>query len=165
MKDSAPQNYSPQLDAAKSEAMRWLHEPKTRQDIRTFSHVGSGAPYVFSAFVRIMNYMKQLCEATLIIQCVKHGVFHTEDETTDDCLLSGFIDFELDDKLEDELAKAFVDDILLLSPASNGKRAIGILDMLKNMNRPSMPNLMGMLGNQSDETDSPPMEVTDSDDE
>jgi len=147
--------FSPELDKAKSEAMSWLWNPKNRQDIRTFTHINPGGPYVFSAFVRISNYMKQLTDAELSFQCMSHGCFHKEQEINNQetkCQLTGFIDFELDDKIEDELAKAFVDDILLLSPASNGKRAIGVLDMLKNMSRPSM-NPLGMLGNMLNGTE------------
>ncbi len=148
MKDQQ-NNYSPEIDKAKAQGIEWLYNPKDRKAIRTFTHINPGGPYVFSAYVEEMNYMKQLCEAPMLVQCQTHQTFHKvteqEDETSKECKLTGLIDFEINHELEDEVAKNFADNILLLSPAANGKRALTVADMIKNMNRPSF-NPMGMLG-------------------
>lgn len=165
MKNS-PGSYSPEFDKAKSSALEWTVQPKNRNDIRTFSHINPVAPYIFSAYIEIMTYRKQLNESPLVYECSACESFHLEENIQENCLLTGEIDTDLDLTIEDKQAKSFVEDILLLSPAVNGKRAINIIDMLKNMNRPSngLGNLMGMLGqDQSDEQDALPMDPPDED--
>ncbi len=150
-----PSKFQPVTDKAKAEAIEWAIRPQNKQDMRTFSSVGGGSPYLLSAVTSIYNYIKQLLEAEIKPYCSIHKEFHSEKEFKPDCKFTGQLSFELDLQKEDMEMKGFIDELLLLSPAVKGRRAETIIDMVKNMNRPSF-NPMGMIsGMMGGNTESP----------
>lgn len=152
-----PEQYQPVTDRAKAKIMEWASRPTTEQDIMTFSTINPTAVYIFSAIQAINNYKKQLLEPILSQYCNTHKETHKESDLElviekeiyftyekMKCDLSGPIIFEMDTTLRDEPTKELVLKMLLLAVSAHA-RADKFIDMIKNMNRPSM-NPMAMLG-------------------
>jgi hypothetical protein len=119
-----PTPSSPVIDEAKAKAITWLRRPDNDDEKMVFSDVGAGVPFIMSSLTQIYDYVEQLLTAKI----------NEENPRL----------FKLDPNVKNSQMRALFSDLLLLSPAQQGKRALLISDMIKNMNRPQF-NPMAML--------------------
>lgn len=160
--DKNPSNQSPELDKAKSEAIIWTIRPKDDQDIKTFSHIQPGSAFILASITQIHDYIEQLLESKMTFECSKCNEYHEETAVEETCELTSKIGYIIDKTVTNSQIKELVDDILLTSVSQGGKRALAIIEMLKNMSRPSgLGGLMSMFRGQSDEEDATQIDTND----
>lgn len=128
-KQDNPDKYQPITDRAKAAVMEFGIHPKNPQDKRIFSHIGASAAYPMAAVGPIYDYIENLLSAQI-----------TEDEDTEELI------FTPPKEKKNSFTERIIDDLLLLSPAVNGRRVELAYDMVKNMNRPSNNFMAGLMG-------------------
>ncbi len=128
-KKDNPDKYQPITDRAKAAVMEFGIHPKDRQDRRIFSRIGPNAPYPMAAVGPVYDYIENLLSAEI-----------TEDPKT------GELIFTPPKEKTNSFTEKIITDLLLLSPAVNGRRVELAYDMVKNMNRPSNNFMAGLMG-------------------
>lgn len=115
----------PILDQAKADTMRWATKPNNEMERRTFSRIHVETPFTLAVFLSQMDFIHQLLNSPI--------------ENTEN-----LNDLNVDKTLVSDFAHDFASILLESSVAVNGQRAKLMVEMVKDMNRPS--NWMGGLG-------------------
>ena len=143
-KEQSKQDFHPLVDKAKAEMIKWAHRPKTKQDIRTFASISDRLVFLFASVQSINDYQKQILESPLIINGMPLNVFEEMIKKDPSLDVVESVSIDLDKKLKDEAMESLIEEMLLLSVAADN-RAGKLIEMAKQMNRPSF-NPMAMLG-------------------
>lgn len=152
--DTNPEKYQPITDRKTANAIRWLHEPETEQDIRTGANIPPDLGHLIPAVEIVFDYIEQLTESPLTINDMDETEYLELSEEEKSKIKSPNIGFKIDKTLKNVKIRSYTNDILLLSYAKHGDRAEKISDMIKNKNRPQfnpMGMLAGLAGDRSDE--------------